>query len=468
MGNLWSKETSTVETEVEKTIETKEEQTSIGQKRTAHDQSNESQPKKKTRQEKKKTKEPKQDNRRGYKDPRPEDQGPREPRVPKKKVALLVGFNGTGYQGMQLNPNSKTIEGAIFEALCKAGGVSKDNASDPKKINWMRCARTDKGVHAAGNLLSLKMQIPGDYDVIERANSFLPEQIRIWGYVPVIGSFHAKTLCDSRIYEYLLPTCALMEPIVSELTDEQLFPNDLILTNNDRENPIVKYARRSTPEVIAKRHAFRVSKDQLQKFTEAMKAFEGSHNFHNYTLGKGYKDKSARRYIKGITVGEPIYIHDTEWISIKLHGQSFMLHQIRKMISMGMLIARTNTPISLIQETFGEKRINIPKAPALGLLLERPVFDVYNEKLLKKSNKEDRIKIDFDKHKSEMDAFKQEWIYNKIFDTELEEHVFDGYLTSLDAHIGHDYDYLNPEGVIPDICVVHTKHNKPQKEEEDY
>lgn len=152
------------------------------------------------------------------------------------------------------------------------------------------------------------------------------------GYVPVIGSFHAKTLCDSRIYEYLLPTCALMEPIVSELTDQQLFPNDLILTNNDRENPIVKYARRSTPEVIAKRHAFRVSKDQLQKFTEAMKAFEGSHNFHNYTLGKGYKDKSARRYIKGITVGEPIYIHDTEWISIKLHGQSFMLHQIRKMI----------------------------------------------------------------------------------------------------------------------------------------
>jgi tRNA pseudouridine38-40 synthase len=33
---------------------------------------------------------------------RPERLGPKEPRVPKKKVALLVGFNGTGYQGMQL------------------------------------------------------------------------------------------------------------------------------------------------------------------------------------------------------------------------------------------------------------------------------------------------------------------------------------------------------------------------------
>lgn len=33
---------------------------------------------------------------------RPESLGPREPRIPKKKVALFVGYNGTGYQGMQL------------------------------------------------------------------------------------------------------------------------------------------------------------------------------------------------------------------------------------------------------------------------------------------------------------------------------------------------------------------------------
>ena len=35
-------------------------------------------------------------------DDRPERDGPKEPRIPKKKVALLIGFNGTGYQGMQM------------------------------------------------------------------------------------------------------------------------------------------------------------------------------------------------------------------------------------------------------------------------------------------------------------------------------------------------------------------------------
>ncbi|CEG71386.1 Putative tRNA pseudouridine synthase [Rhizopus microsporus] len=454
MGNLWSKEQvkeeAVIEQEEKISITTIEEST-VGSKRAA-DPDQESPKTKKTKKNKRDSR-PRQ--------PPLEHSGPREPRVPKKKVALLIGFNGTGYQGLQLNPNSKTIEGEVFEALCKANGVSKDNANDPKKVNWMRCARTDKGVHAAGNILSLKMQIPSDYDIVERTNSFLPEQIRVWGYVPVIGSFNPKTLCDSRIYEYLLPTYVFMEPIKPEITSEQLHENDLMLSTMVDGEPTTFYARRSTPELIEKRHAYRATQEQIEKFKKAVKLYEGSHNFHNYTIGKGYKDHSSMRYIKNITVSEPMYIRDTEWLSIKLHGQSFMLHQI----PMAMLIARTETPVSLIQQTFGEKRINIPKAPALGLLLERPVFDVYNDKLLQKTSKEDRIKIDFDVHKDKIEAFKQEWIYSKIFDTEIQEHVFDGFLTFLDAQMGHEYDYLNPEGVIPDICIVHTKYNNKRDDD---
>jgi tRNA pseudouridine38-40 synthase len=50
---------------------------------------------------------------------------------------------------------AKTIEGDIFEALIKAGAVSKENSVDPKKIDLQRAARTDAGVHAAGNVCVL-------------------------------------------------------------------------------------------------------------------------------------------------------------------------------------------------------------------------------------------------------------------------------------------------------------------------
>eukprot|EP00126_Sphaerothecum_destruens_P013496 Sdes_comp23101_c0_seq1m21420 len=51
-------------------------------------------------------------------------------KYPKKKVALLLGYNGTGYQGMQINPNAKTIESDFLEAIYKADAVSEDNKFD--------------------------------------------------------------------------------------------------------------------------------------------------------------------------------------------------------------------------------------------------------------------------------------------------------------------------------------------------
>ncbi|KAI8976535.1 pseudouridine synthase [Pilobolus umbonatus] len=385
-------------------------------------------------------------------------------RIPKKKVALMLGYNGAGFQGLQINPKAHTIEGVVFDALCRAGAISLANQDDPKKSNWMRSARTDKGVSAAGNVISLKMQLPDN--IVDRLNKILPPQIRVWGYVVVVKSFHAKYLCDSRIYEYLLPTCAFMDPIKRELKDERTLETDLTISNNDYENPIIKYVAASTPEEREMRHKYRAPEDRLLKFRMAIEQYVGSHNFHNYTINKGANDKSCNRYIKSITVSDPMYIHDTEWISIKLHGQSFMLHQIRKMISMGLLLARTSTPISLIPETFKLRRINIPKAPALGLLLERPIFNTYNEKVLVKSKEVIREKLTFDPYAAEIEKFKQEQIYAKIFETENTEHVFDGYLTSLDAHWGTDFDYLNEEGVIPDRCLITTKYN-PQEEEDE-
>lgn len=135
----------------------------------------------------------------------------KEERKPKRKVAVLIGYCGTGYRGMQLNPPHKSIEGDIFEAFVKAGAISRDNSNDPKKSSLVRCARTDKGVHAAGNVISLKLIIE-DPDIVARINAFLPEQIRIWGIVRTLGSFSCYQQCDSRRYEYLVPSHCFLPP----------------------------------------------------------------------------------------------------------------------------------------------------------------------------------------------------------------------------------------------------------------
>lgn len=57
-----------------------------------------------------------------------------EKRLPKRKVALMIGYCGMGYSGSQINPQVETIEGRIFEALVKAGCVSEDNSESATKV----------------------------------------------------------------------------------------------------------------------------------------------------------------------------------------------------------------------------------------------------------------------------------------------------------------------------------------------
>ncbi|CAO3595823.1 unnamed protein product [Absidia cylindrospora] len=392
----------------------------------------------------------------------PNTSADKEPRYPKRKVALLVGFCGTGYQGMQFNPGATTIEGELFGALVKAQAISKANSDSPKKIHWVRTARTDKGVHAAGNVVSLKMQFPhSDQVMLEKINQHLPDQIRVWAITDVIRSFHAKTNCDSRVYEYLLPSYAFSAPIAKILRDEPMNDSDMKIMSND--STIVKYVARTTDEEIKEKERYRITPEQMITFRQALSLFKGTHNFHNYTVGRQFNDKSNNRYIIDITVGEPIYIDDVEWISVKLHGQSFMLHQIRKMISMAVLIVRSGTPLSLIEDSFESTKINIPKAPALGLLLERPVFESYNNRLNDKRQQKAHSRLEFDSCQDTIDEFKKKWVYSKMFEAEREERGFDTFLTSVDNSFTDDFKYLNPEGVIPDECIVMTKHTQQQE-----
>lgn len=125
----------------------------------------------------------------------------------KRKVAVLLAYCGAGYQGMQRNPEAITIEGELEQALFRANAIAQCNFGDMRKVDWMRAARTDKGVSAIGQIVSARLVIdpPG---FVERVNQHLPKDIRVFGYTRVTSNFNAKQMCDKRRYEYLVPVFA--------------------------------------------------------------------------------------------------------------------------------------------------------------------------------------------------------------------------------------------------------------------
>ncbi|KAH8103991.1 tRNA pseudouridine synthase [Cristinia sonorae] len=414
------------------------------------------------------------------------DGQPKAERLPKRACALLIGFCGEGYNGMQIqpDPNLKTIENTLFDALVKVGAVSQDNADDPVKVKINRAARTDAGVHAAGNLVSMKLivDIPGVTDLVARVNDELPPEIRVWNYVRTRNSFQARSACDSRKYTYFFPSYLLLpaKPTsgMHKNTVESTQPPHPFWADSSAE---------STPaEDLRRKRQWRASPDDVTRFREFAQKFEGTHNFHNFTVGRDFKDKSCIRFMRSIEVADPVVYGETEWISVLLHGQSFMLHQIvspvstlvlpsirihrtdhflspypqRKMICVMILAYRSNTPLQLIEELFGPRNILAPKMPALGLLLEYPIFESYNRKITADNEKMSptdpnfRQPIDFEAHRDEIEKFKQEWIYTRVRATEQQIPIFDEWIRSIDKYAGKDLTYLGPKGIIPSEAVI--------------
>lgn len=467
-----------------------------------------------------------------------------EERRPKRKVAVFVGYSGTGYKGMQIMPGEPTIEGDLFEAFIKAGAISKANADDPKKASLVRCARTDKGVHAAGNMISLKLIIE-DEDIVEKINTHLSPQIRVWGIERTVQSFSCYQQCDSRWYEYFIPSYAFLppwpksflgqqlvklaeeagdleqyesrqeevrdywadieqkhiKPVLDEIDEDiradvtkalqgeeearadanpvaledaeapQTLPEnaaesavddeankedaaELIIDNADEQTdqsavmsgalPLAdlrvqrlrKAAKQLRQAILKAKRAHRVDAARIKRIQAALDKYVGTVNFHNYTVHKSFKDPSVKRHIKSFVVNpEPILIGEgndedkTEWLSMKVHGQSFMMHQIRKMVGMVALMVRCGSNLATMEHSFTNARYSIPKVPGLGLMLERPVFDAYNSMVTEKHGRE---KLLFNKYEKQIEEFKRREIYAKMFAEEEERGEFSKFFNHID------------------------------------
>lgn len=98
------------------------------------------------------------------------------------------------------------------------------------------------------------------------------------------------------------------------------------------------------------------------------------------------------------------------------------------MICVAVLACRTETPPAIIDAMYGPLKVVVPKAPALGLLLERPLFNTYNkkvkeanEKLTGSNDPAYRPIIDFDIHLDAIEQFKQDQIYSRMRAQESKE-----------------------------------------------
>ncbi len=112
---------------------------------------------------------------------------------------LELAYRGTEYHGWQIQPNARTVQATIQEALLIL-------TKHPSELTG--CGRTDTGVHASLYYAHFDLQDPLQdiQKLVFQLNAILPTDIRIRNLHPVSDGAHARFDARHRSYGYYLFT----------------------------------------------------------------------------------------------------------------------------------------------------------------------------------------------------------------------------------------------------------------------
>ena len=110
------------------------------------------------------------------------------------RYAVIVEYLGTNFSGSQWQPNKRTIQDELIKAI---------STLTKKKTKVILSGRTDKGVHAQGQVAHFDSETEFDKDkFLYQMNGILPDDISVKDFKKVDDRFHAQKSAKWKWYQY--------------------------------------------------------------------------------------------------------------------------------------------------------------------------------------------------------------------------------------------------------------------------
>ena len=136
-----------------------------------------------------------------------------------KNIALILSYDGTNYNGWQIQKNGPSIQESMETAVFRLLG---------QNVHVSGVGRTDSGVHARRYVANFKADCTIPVDRLPYAlNSFLPPDIAVSGAAEVPEDFDARFDCTKKEYAYYIFPSTLRDPFHARYAYRYNYPLDV-------------------------------------------------------------------------------------------------------------------------------------------------------------------------------------------------------------------------------------------------
>jgi len=254
-----------------------------------------------------------------------------------KHIKLLLEYDGTAYQGWQIQKKGLTIQGVIEDRIFKITG---------RQSRVIGASRTDAGVHALGQVATFRTESRLDAETIKKAlNAVLPEDIRVLDSSVVDDSFHPREDAVRKRYFYIITN--------QRISSAFLFRYTWIV-----------------PQAL-----------NLNSMSEASESLVGKHNFSAFMgTGSDIKDPVREIYSLNIEKLEKVDFLTAclkgNFMKISIEANGFLKHMVRNIVGILVEIGRGKILSDRMKEILElhDRRLAGPTAPPQGLFLERILY----------------------------------------------------------------------------------------------
>ena len=240
---------------------------------------------------------------------------------------LTLAYDGTPFHGWQVQPGLRTVQGTLADAIHR---ITQEH------LLPQGSGRTDTGVHALGQVASVKLGAPIPADRLHRAlNHCLPNAIRVLLVEQVPEAFHARHSAVSKTYEYRIFSArnTLCPPTLAPFVWPCPWPLAL-----DRLN-------RAAAQVI------------------------GAHDFTALAAAPASPEDAPATYVRTIT--HSLWYIEGELIVYRVSANGFLHHMVRNLVGTFVQCGAGRREPDSVRALIASRNRALcgPTAPASGLFL---------------------------------------------------------------------------------------------------